>query len=419
MAHIISESAVAKTNQVPRTLIYSFQNDAAKELLQSKSSSDMSDKVVARLLKAIQLNGENPLFTKVTEQPEETRQVGRWWTLWPMENHLRIKGYVSADCKRVGIFVNDRLVKIVNSVPRPDDPQDRRVFRFNMRPDLLSRLPRKTVIGVGSEVGYLKHRDGGLTFRDKRLSGDATLFKLLADNYFLTKKGRIQRRLDHDESWKVTALSAYTKFRDYFETTFGYKPFIICGTLLGYHREADFIAHDDDMDVAYFSRCTSPRDIRRELSTIVFRMLRDGYDIKLARKSGFFKPSIGSFSFDVFPMWFDRNCLWMMNTTRQRAGPELILPLQTACFRGVEVYVPNDVERYIEAEYGPNWRVPDPGYRAVGEPGTSEYLSGSCLNKDDIRTLYKEVKQLTAQRQGVGHLSIAELDIDALTEELN
>jgi hypothetical protein len=408
---------MAAAKLVPRALIYSFQNDAAKELLQSKSSSEMSDKVVARLLKAIDLNGENPLFIKVEERPAETQQVGRWWTLWPMENHLRIKGYVSADCKRVGIFVNDRLVKLVNSVPRADDPNDRRVFRFNMRPDLLSRLPRKTVIGVGSEVGYLRHRDGGLTFRDERLSGDATLFKLLAENHFLTKKGRIQRRLDHDENWKVTALSAYTKFRDYFETTFGYKPFIICGTLLGYHRDADFIAHDDDMDVAYFSKCKSPRDIKKELRTIVFRMLRDGYDIKLARKSGFFKPSIGSFSFDVFPMWSDRDCLWMMNTTRQRAGPELILPVQTARFRGVKVYVPNNIERYIESEYGPNWRVPDPGYRAVGEPGTPEYLSQSCLGKDDIRALYEEVKQLSAERQDVGRLSIAELDIDALAEE--
>jgi hypothetical protein len=238
------------------------------------------------------------------------------------------------------------------------------------------------------------------------------LFTLLAETHFLTKKGRIQRRLDLNESWKIRALAAYTKFREYFETTFGYKPFIICGTLLGYYREADFIAHDDDLDVAYFSECTRPEDIKKELRAIVFRMLCDGYDIKLARKSGFFKPSVGDFSFDVFPMWSDRNCLWMMNTTRQRAGPELILPVQTARFRDVDVYVPNDIERYIEAEYGPNWKVPDPGYRSVGEPGTSQYLSGSCLSKDDIRTLYEEVKQLSADRRNVGCLSIADLDID-------
>jgi len=140
-----------------------------------------------------------------------------------------------------------------------------------------------------------------LTYRDARLAGDATLFKLLAETHFLTKKGRIQRRLDHSESWKVTAASAYAKFKDYFETTFGYKPVIICGTLIGYHREEDFITHDDDLDVAYFSKCTRPEDIKKELKTIIFRMLRDGYDIKLARKSGFFKPTVGNFHLTSFP----------------------------------------------------------------------------------------------------------------------
>ncbi len=409
---------MAEARLVPRALIYSFQNDAARELLLNRSSSSkLSDKFAARLQKAIKLNAENPLLPKVEEHPSETKQAGRWWTNWPWDNYVRIKGTVRADCKRVGIFVNDRLIKIVNTIPRPDDAKGRRTFRFNMKPCIVRRLPRKTVLGVGSEVGYLRHREGGLTYRDARLAGNATLFKLLAETHFLTKKGRIQRRLDQNESWKVEALSAYTKFKDYFETTFGYKPFIICGTLLGYHREADFIAHDDDMDVAYFSKYTRPEDIKEELRGFVFRMLSDGYDIKLARKSGYFKPSVDNFSFDVFPMWSDRNSLWMMNTTRQRAGPERILPIQTANFRGVDVYVPNDIETYIESEYGPNWRVPDPGYLSVGEPGTFAYLSESCLIKDEVITLYEDIKSLSAERRDVGRLSIAQGHIDALVRD--
>lgn len=408
---------MATISQVPRALVYSFQFDAAKELLLNSSSSAMSDKYVIRLQKAILLNAENPLLSGADVHLSETKKVGRWWANWPRDNHVRIKGTVRAECKRVGIFVNDRLVKLVNTVPRPDDASDRRSFRFNMKPDIVRRLPRKTILGVGSEVGYLRHRDGGLTYRDPRLTGNATLFKLLESTHFLTKKGKIQRRLDQNESWKVEALSAYTKFRDYFETTFGYKPFIICGTLLGYHREADFIAHDDDMDVAYFSKYTRPEDIKEELRGFVFRMLSDGYDIKLAFRSGFFKPSIGEFSFDVFPMWSDQDCLWMMNTTRQRAGPERILPIQTANFRGVDVYVPNDIEPYIESEYGPNWRVPDPGYRSVGEPGTFAYLFESCLNTEEIITLYEDIKSLSAERHDVGCLSIAQRDIDALVRD--
>jgi hypothetical protein len=240
--------------------MYSFQMNAAREYLQSDSCSGLPEKLVKRLETAIEYNSNSLLLAEINEEPSDIAQAGRWWTLWPMENRLRIKGTVRAGCERVGLFVNDRLVKLINTVPRPDDPLERRSFRFNMKADILRRLPRKTVIGVGSELGYLRHRQGGLTYRDPRLAGDATLFGLLNETHFLTKKGRVQRRLDQDESWKAAALSAYVKFRNYFESAFGYKPFIICGTLLGHYREGDFIAHDDDMDVAFFSNYTRPVD---------------------------------------------------------------------------------------------------------------------------------------------------------------
>jgi hypothetical protein len=405
---------MAATKPVPRQLIYSFQTDAVKKLLSGEASSRLSGKIASKLDRAISDNEKNPLFREIKVGVSSPVQAGRWWTLWPLENHLRIKGTVGEDCKRVAIFINDRLVKLVNTVPKHNDSMSRRLFRFNMRADILARLPRGAFVGVGSEAGYLRHRSGRLTYKDPRLEGDGKLFELLADGYFLTKKGRVLQRLDQNESWKIAALGAYSEFRGYFESTFGYKPFIICGTLLGYHRESDFIAHDDDMDVAYFSKYSRPEDIRTELRDIVSRMLLDGYDIKLARKSGFFKPAVNGILFDVFPMWSDSGSLWMMNTTRQRAGPERILPLRTASFRGVDVYIPNDTPRYIESEYGPGWNIPDPGYRAVAEPGTPDYLSGSCLTTEEIKAIYREIESTAAEQPSVGKLSIAELDIEAL-----
>jgi len=50
-------------------------------------------------------------------------------------------------------------------------------------------------------------------------------------------------------------------------------------------------------------------------------------------------------------------------------------------------------------------------------PGTSKYLSESCLSTEEIRTLYEEVKQLSAERSDVGRLSIADRDIDALAKK--
>jgi hypothetical protein len=395
-----------------RALIYSFQMEAARHFLRENGPSLFPDKTLKRFLAAIDYNLADPLLPEVENR--QPSMAGTWWTRWPIENRLRITGTVREDCLRVGLFVNDRLVKLVNTVPRYEDPMRSRMFRFNMKPDILRVLPRKVKLGIGSEVGYLQHRNGGLTYRNPRLAGNAKIFRLLSTTHFLTKKGTLKRKLDGDERWKSAALSAYTHFRNYFEGRFGYKPYIICGTLLGYHREGDFIAHDDDMDVAYFSDRTDPKGVKEELKEIVLQLISDGYDIKLARKPGFFKPCVNGFWFDVFPMWSDRGCLWMMNTTRQRASPDIILPLNTGNFKGVDVYVPRNTERYIELEYGPNWRIPDPGYRSVAERGTADYLSESCMSMDEVKDLHTRVKKLAQSRSGVGQLSVADRDINAL-----
>ena len=405
---------MANTRRELRVLIYSFKMDAARQRLNSEDPPSISRKFLARLIRAIRYNIDSPLLTDSVSSRTDTRCVGRWWARWPNDNRLRIKGTVNQGCKQVALFFNDRLVKLVNTVPRPGDALQRRSFRYNVKDDILKSLPRKTVIGVGSTSGYLRHRNGGLTFRDDKLSGDASLFRLLTETHFLNKKGRLQRRLDKDIAWKMLAMSAYAKFRSYFESTFAYQPFIICGTLLGFHRDGDFIAHDDDMDVAYFSRHSAPQDIAAELTEIVTQMLSDGYDIKLSRNRGFFKPNIDGFSFDVFPMWHDRDCLWMMNTTRQQTKKDTIWPIQNAKFRGVDVYVPNKVEQYIENEYGPDWRVPDPGYRAVGEASTAEYLADSCIRIDEIRQLQRDSRKALDSGCEVGKLSIVDTDIDTL-----
>src|SRR5690606_26517553 len=204
----------------------------------------------------------------------------------------------------------------------------------------------------------LKTDDGKWHFRHPQLTGNGSLFKKLAKkNYFVTKKGKLQLSFEMNDEWKARALSAYTSFSTYFLETFGYQPFLICGTLLGYYREGDFIAHDDDLDIAYLSRYTTPEEVKEEMKAMVIKLVSDGFDIRLSLKRGFFKPKINGVRFDVFPMWVDQGSLWMMNTTRQKATSEIILPLKSGVFRGVKVFVPNDTERYLENEYGPGWRV--------------------------------------------------------------
>ena len=56
---------------------------------------------------------------------------------------------------------------------------------LTMLAPLLEDTGKGTVIGVGSRNGFLRHREGGLTYRDDRLSGNASLFRLLDETFTL------------------------------------------------------------------------------------------------------------------------------------------------------------------------------------------------------------------------------------------
>lgn len=398
-----------------RGLIYSFRFDQARrelataeaaQLLKPRTVSSLRKAVVWNLARAAAHSGGNPLgWLRYLARWQKLQCVGAWSAQWTESGNLNLSGAVSPGCSRVAIFINERFIRFVNTEALEDGKA--KAFRFQLKKNLLHSLPPKARIGIGAESGYLKTDDGKWHFRHPQLTGNGSLFKKLAKkNYFVTKKGKLQLSFEMNDEWKARALSAYTSFSTYFLETFGYQPFLICGTLLGYYREGDFIAHDDDLDIAYLSRYTTPEEVKEEMKAMVIKLVSDGFDIRLSLKRGFFKPKINGVRFDVFPMWVDQGSLWMMNTTRQKATSEIILPLKSGVFRGVKVFVPNDTERYLENEYGPGWRVPDPGYRPVAEPGTLEYLKRSCLDVDELVALHEYYEKELRHRPGAGRFSV-------------
>ena len=71
-------------------------------------------------------------------------------------------------------------------------------------------------------------------------------------------------------------LSHYERMNSIFSSKFGYNLYFIGGTLLGYIRENDFLAHDKDMDVSYFSKYDKVVDVRLELIDIVNYLIDSG-----------------------------------------------------------------------------------------------------------------------------------------------
>jgi len=397
-----------------RRQLLSFHFDAAESFLRAQRAS-LPPRLAKSLRLAIRFNKSGELLERLNDvdamkfvSGPSPQPVGAWVAKWISRKRFMVRGKVDAGVQRVGLFVNDRLVRMINTSEIPGDERGRRQFNFNLKQSTVKTFPRRATVAMGSPEGYLLYSRERLQLRSSRLNGgDGTLFEKLQGDWFINKKGMLALRLDRNQEWKDRALQAYLELKEYFERKFGHKVYFICGSLLGYCREKDFIPHDDDLDVSFLSSATSPEAVKEEVKEMVFQILMDGIDVKLARRPGFFKPRFNGVFIDVTPMWHDKGDMWMLNATHLRAGPEVIKPVREGEFLGRKVYVPNDPERVLELEYGPGWRVPDPGYRTVFDPEENRYLTRSCLSEEEIDQLYERVEKARETNPGMGKLTRA------------
>lgn len=143
----------------------------------------------------------------------------------------------------------------------------------------------------------------------------------------------------------------------------GQKFFLVSGTLLGYEREGQLLAHDKDIDVGVIG-------------------WENQYDICMAlQKSGEFTFSVSLLKGDrayYFPVLHNRTATWIDIFVYYPQGDKLVtgvdfffghqqrfaftpFDLKPVNFLGVDMYVPDDIPRNLEENFG-NWRVPDASY---------------------------------------------------------
>ena len=149
------------------------------------------------------------------------------------------------------------------------------------------------------------------------------------------------------------------------------------GTLLGYHRENDFISHDTDIDTGAFIEDVDK--IRSALENNGFRLVRyyktlDGDGIEHCYKKNGCSTTIDVFLYRKNPntvMCYSFYPLPNLNikknlfkeipfTTYTCTMP--FSGLKKTVFKGLNVYVPIDIDGYLMANYGPNYMTPDPHY---------------------------------------------------------
>lgn len=151
------------------------------------------------------------------------------------------------------------------------------------------------------------------------------------------------------------------------------------GTLLGFHREHDFIAHDNDLDTGAFIE-DAPR-IKVALEKIGFRLIRhyrteDGEGLEHCYA---YKDS--SMTIDVF--YYRRNgntvsCICYYPKPEYPVEKNLFKEIPFTCysvtspftglveavFKDAKVYIPINTDEYLQANYGEHYMTPDPNYSA-------------------------------------------------------
>ena len=178
--------------------------------------------------------------------------------------------------------------------------------------------------------------------------------------------------------------------------------FISFGTLLGAVRDGRLIGHDVDVDLGYYSEHSSPVDVIRQ-SFAVERALRERTGWRTSRANGGFiqlfppQPDGTTRNIDVFSCFTtDAGRLYQVNdivTVGTRAD---VVPVQDIELEGRLFPAPARPEIFLEAAYGPSWRVPDPTFRykaSLSRRRVRMWMGGLREDKDRWSRFYNAHRQ--------------------------
>jgi hypothetical protein len=159
----------------------------------------------------------------------------------------------------------------------------------------------------------------------------------------------------------------------------GHACFANSGTLLGLIRDGRLISHDDDVDLAVLMHASEFASVAREWVGLRQR-LADAHaldeDFETGRRTHCKVRLADGTKVDLFPAWLSRTGeahVWPH--TPGTLVREDLLPLRRLSLGEAEVAVPHRPERLLEANYGPDWRTPDPTWQ-FDWPAAKKEFSG-------------------------------------------
>lgn len=164
----------------------------------------------------------------------------------------------------------------------------------------------------------------------------------------------------------------------------GAEPFLAYGTLLGAVREQRLLGHDNDADLGYVSRFSTPVDVVRESFALQRQVAELGFPTHRYSGAAFRVEVIESDGarrgLDVFGGFIDGSpddgTLYLMGEVEAPYRMDWVYPPSRCVLEGREFPAPARPDRLLEAMYGPSWRVPDPAFKFGTSASTQRKLGG-------------------------------------------
>lgn len=155
----------------------------------------------------------------------------------------------------------------------------------------------------------------------------------------------------------------------------GCELFLLFGGLLGAVREGDIIGSDKDLDFGVFGT-----DSLERLKSVLDRTYPGAFHLLMANGAPYQLKSKNLFGFNVdikaLTKCDDGTTTWV--TAFGKSFLPRKLPYQFDLvqieFCGVPVLIPEQPERFLEFQYGPDWRIPNPDFHF--------YINGIATNDD-------------------------------------